>query len=115
MASIDPDTIKSWHAHVYFEEETREAALALRAAIEQAFPQARMGRFHERPVGPHPVPMYQVAFEPALLARFLPWLALNRGRLTVFVHPNVEDAVRDHTAHAIWLGRQWPLNLEALR
>jgi DOPA 4,5-dioxygenase len=112
---LDPAAIKDWHAHIYFEEETRDSALALRAAIEAAFPAGRMGRFHERPVGPHPVPMYQVAFAPDLFATILPWLALNRGRLTVFVHPNVEDAVKDHTVHAVWLGRQWPLNLEALR
>lgn len=112
---LEPDAIKDWHAHIYFEEETRDAALALRAAIDVAFPIARMGRFHERPVGPHPVPMFQVAFDPDLFARFVPWLALNRGKLTIFLHPNVEDAVKDHTAHAMWFGRQWPLNLEALR
>jgi DOPA 4,5-dioxygenase len=61
------------------------------------------------------VSRYQIAFGPALFATLVPWLALNRGDLTVFVHPNTGAALADHSAHAIWLGESLALNLEALR
>ena len=44
--------IKDWHAHVYFDPATRDPAWALRERIEKEF-EIQMGRFHEKPVGPH--------------------------------------------------------------
>lgn len=105
--------IQDWHAHVYFDAATRDAAWALRGAIEKRFP-IEMGRFHEKPVGPHPCFSYQVAFTNDLLAPLLSWLALNRGGLTVFVHPNSGRELEDHRDHAIWLGPQAPLRLDLL-
>jgi len=32
----------------------------------------------------------------------------------VFVHPNTDDALRDHRDSALWLGRSHTLNLVAL-
>ena len=109
-----PEAIVDWHAHVYYDPAGRETAAALREAIEAGFA-VRMGRWHDQPVGPHPQPMYQVAFDPAVFPQLVPWLALNRGELTIFVHPNTGDALADHARHAIWMGGELPLRLEALR
>ncbi|MGE8473861.1 MAG: DOPA 4,5-dioxygenase family protein, partial [Paraburkholderia hospita] len=85
--------IASWHAHVYFDQTTRDAAWTLRETIETQFHgRFEMGRFHERPVGPHPMWSYQLAFGPELLAELFAWLALNHGALDVFIHPNTGDA-----------------------
>jgi DOPA 4,5-dioxygenase len=65
-------------------------------------------------VGPHPCWSYQVAFGPELFARIVPWLALNRGDLVVFVHPNTGDDLADHSKHVMWLGELMDLNLDAL-
>ncbi len=73
-----PDAIRGWHAHVYFDEDSRDAAARLREGIAQAFPEAMLGRWHDDPVGPHPRAMYQVAFPPALFPALLPFIALNR-------------------------------------
>jgi DOPA 4,5-dioxygenase len=105
--------IQDWHAHVYFDAASRDAAWALRERIEKSFP-IEMGRFHEKPVGPHPRFSYQVLFKPDQLAPFLSWLALNRGDLTVFVHPNTGQQLADHRDRAIWLGRQETLDLSVL-
>lgn len=35
---------------------------------------------------------------------------IHRGPLSVLVHPNTDDAERDHTERAVWLGHPWPLN-----
>ena len=75
---MDTPRITDWHAHVYFDAASRNAAWALRERIEKAFP-IEMGRFHEKPVGPHPRFSYQVAFRNDLLAPLLSWLTLNRG------------------------------------
>lgn len=111
---MTPEQIKDWHAHVYFDPASRDAAWALRERIEKAF-DIEMGRFHEKPVGPHPRFSYQVHFRNDQLAPLISWLTLNRGDLTVLVHPNTGEALEDHRDRAVWLGQQVPLNLDALK
>lgn len=112
---MDVDRIADWHAHVYFDAATAAAATALRTRIEDRFAgRMEMGRFHERPVGPHPRWSYQVAFRPDLFAEIVPWLTLNRGGLTVLVHPNTGEALADHRDRAVWLGPSETLDLAVL-
>jgi aromatic ring-cleaving dioxygenase len=111
---IDAATIKSYHAHVYYEAATRGAAAALRSEMEAAFPAAVYGRWHDELVGPHPSSMYQVAFPTEMFAAIAPWLMLNRGSLTIFLHPNTGRALTDHAQHAVWMGRRRDLILKSL-
>ncbi|MDJ0685903.1 MAG: DOPA 4,5-dioxygenase family protein [Alphaproteobacteria bacterium] len=106
--------ITGWHLHVYFDAETRASAQRVREAVEREF-DIVMGRWHEKPVGPHPMWSYQIAAAPAEFARLLPWMALNREGLIVFIHPETGDAVPDHRDHAVWLGERLDLDLDALR
>ena len=103
-----------WHAHVYYDAATRGAAEAVRAGLAAAFPDAKLGRWHDAPIGPHTRGMFQVAFAPGLLADMLPWLMLNRDGLAVLLHPETGDELADHTAHAAWMGEMLPLRLAAL-
>ncbi|HMB77010.1 MAG TPA: DOPA 4,5-dioxygenase family protein [Kiloniellaceae bacterium] len=105
--------IEGYHAHVYYDAESKPAATALRDRIAADF-DVVMGRMHDRTVGPHPCWSYQVAFKPELFGRLIPWLALNRGDLVVFVHPETGEVVEDHRDRAVWLGAKLELNLEAL-
>jgi aromatic ring-cleaving dioxygenase len=111
---MTPEQIKDWHTHVYFDPASRDAAWALRERIEKAF-DINMGRFHEKPVGPHPRFSYQVHFRNDQLAALLSWFAVNHGDLTVFVHPNTGETLEDHRDRAIWLGQQVPLVLSNLK
>jgi DOPA 4,5-dioxygenase len=106
-------TIEGYHAHVYFDAETVEQARALRDRVSEQFDYA-VGRFHEKNVGPHPRWSFQIAFEPAAFATIVPWLAVNREGLTVFVHGLSGDAMYDHTQLVFWLGESLPLNLDVL-
>ena len=106
----DISAIENYHAHIYFDEGSKDAAWALRAEIERRF-DMEMGRFHEKPVGPHPCWSYQVAFQPELFGTIVPWLALNRGDLVVFLHPNTGQDLEDHRDHAIWFGEKMTLDL----
>lgn len=111
----DPARITHYHAHIYYDPQTRDLAARLRERVAQEFPPALLGRWHDVPVGPHPQAMYQIAFPSEILARFLPWLMLNRDGLTVLLHPETGDDLADHSAHAAWLGRMLPLRLEVFR
>lgn len=106
--------ITGYHAHIYFDEASEDDARRVREAIGDRF-EVTLGSWHRKPVGPHPVWMYQVAFEPAVFAEFVPWLALNRRGLTVFVHPETGNSVADHTDHAIWMGEILDLDVQMLR
>jgi len=106
-------TISGYHAHVYFDAATVGKARALCEAARDRFG-VRMGRVHEKNVGPHPRWSCQLAFEPEAFADVVPWLALNRDGLTVFLHPETGDVIADHTEHAMWMGEMLPLNLGEL-
>src|ERR1700757_4030438 len=111
---VEAGQISGYHAHVYYDPSTREKAERLRTGIGERFV-ARVGNWHDEPVGPHPIAMYQVAFPVEEFPRLVPWLMLNRGGLDVLVHPETGDAYDDHTIHALWLGTPLPLRLDVLR
>jgi DOPA 4,5-dioxygenase len=102
--------IKGYHAHVYFDASTIDQARALCEEAALLVP-LQMGRVHERPVGPHADWSCQLAFGPEFIGIVLPWLALNRKGLVVFLHPDTGDDLADHTEHAIWMGAVRPLDL----
>jgi aromatic ring-cleaving dioxygenase len=101
--------IASYHAHIYFDASERERAAGLRELISERFT-ARVGSWHEKPIGPHTKAMYQVAFAVEEFPRFVPWLMLNRDGLSVLVHPNTLWPKDDHLVHALWLGPALPIN-----
>ena len=65
----DPQIIRHYHAHVYYDPvSSRDRAARLRERVAATFPDATLGRWHDALVGPHPQSMYQIAFPSALLA-----------------------------------------------
>lgn len=106
--------IKDWHAHVYFTAETRGVAERLREGIGERFPEAVLGRWHDRPVGPHTRAMYQVLFPVGLYPELVPFIALNRDGLAVLVHPNTGRDRDDHSLHAMWMGEVLAVDLSVL-
>jgi DOPA 4,5-dioxygenase len=115
MAFIEVSRIESWHAHIYFDAASRDAAAQFREVVAATFGErVQLGRFHERAVGPHPQWSFQLAFAPVQFSEVLSWLVLNHGTLDVFAHPNTDDELRDHRDSAIWIGRQYDLDLLAV-
>jgi aromatic ring-cleaving dioxygenase len=113
MTDTTPE-ITGFHAHVYYEPRLRHAAAALRHEIEERF-EVVLGRWRDKPVGPHPFWSYQVAFAPELFGEIVPWLAVNRRGLQVLVHPETGDDLTDHSDHAMWLGESADLRLEIFK
>ncbi|MBD2211464.1 4,5-dioxygenase [Calothrix sp. FACHB-156] len=105
--------ITGFHAHVYFDIATREAASRVREGLGANF-DVQLGRWHDKPIGPHPKSMYQVAFSPEQFGKVVPWLMLNREGLDILVHPSTGDDVADHTDHSLWLGNKLALNIHFL-
>ena len=67
-------------------------ALELWTRIRHEFPELRIYRVWDKPIGPHPVGMFEVdILTPAQFGAFVAWLVINRGPLSVLVHPNTDD------------------------
>ncbi|MEG3900334.1 MULTISPECIES: DOPA 4,5-dioxygenase family protein [unclassified Microcoleus] len=109
------DTIEivGFHAHIYFDSDSRDAAARVREGLTQF--EVQLGRWHDKPIGPHPQAMYQVAFLPEHFGKVVPWLMLHREGLDILVHPETGDDLTDHTEHSLWLGQKLKLNVEVLR
>lgn len=115
MTPRDPASIDSWHAHVYFGADSRDAAWTLREVIASELgTRVQIGRFHEKAVGPHPAWTYQLAFDAPEFAHVVGWLSLNHGALDVLIHPNTGDEVSDHRDAALWIGKSYTLDLSVL-
>ena len=113
MSEAPNGAITGYHAHVYYDAASKQDAARLREAVEARF-QVQMGRWHDKPIGPHPCWSYQIAFAPPLFGEIVPFLALNRADLVVFLHPLTGDDLADHRDYAIWIGAKLDLKLEAL-
>ena len=105
--------IHGYHAHVYFDEATEATATRVVEAAGDALP-VRVGRMHRRLVGPHPRWSCQLAFAADDFATVIPWLALNREGLVVFIHPETGDDVTDHTDYAMWMGDFIEIDIDGL-
>jgi len=112
--AIDPAIISCYHAHIYYDDASRDTAARIREKIERNF-KVEMGRWRDAAVGPHPQSMSQVKFNPEEFTRIVPWLMLNRAGLNILVHPETTDAYTDHAINALWLGEKLKLRLDVLR
>ena len=115
MTTLTP---ASWHSHVYFDAGSHAAAAALITAMKTHFgadDDIVFGNWHHRPVGPHPDFSIQIEYPHEKFAAVMSFLALHRGGLTIFTHPNTgedtDSELRDHRDHAIWVGAVRPLKL----
>jgi aromatic ring-cleaving dioxygenase len=106
--------IADYHAHVYYDASTRAEAVALCEAAGKTFG-IKVGRMHDNAVGPHPRGSCQLTVPKDKFAEVIPWLVLNRGKLTVFTHAETGNALRDHTQHVIWLGPSESLDVSQFR
>ena len=106
--------IRCFHAHVYFDPATREAAARIRDGVAAQF-DVELGRWHDKPIGPHPKSMYQVKFSPSEFGNVVPWLMLHHEGLDVLIHPDTGEDVGDHTSRALWLGEKLALNIKFLQ
>ncbi len=101
---------KAYHAHIYFDEQNVARVTEICDRISQRFG-LKVGRIHQKLVGPHPRWSVQILFSYRDFDAFIPWLDAERGNLDVLVHGVTGDDYKDHTDHAYWLGQPVKLDL----
>ncbi|ETN46281.1 uncharacterized protein HMPREF1541_00465 [Cyphellophora europaea CBS 101466] len=120
-SGITNGTSGGFDVHIYYfqaNDVQTKFAQELWQRVRYEFPELRIYKFWDKPVGPHPYAMFEVnLFTPEQFGAFIPWLVINRGPLSVLLHPNSEDGdvIRDHTQRATWLGDKVPLDIGLLR
>lgn len=107
-----------YHAHIYFSAEQRPAAHALRDKFNAKIGSGDephilfVGPIRDGPVGPHPIPQYEIHFaeasRPGVIA------AIEASGLRALVHPLTDDDLADHTTLAHWIGEPIELDLSVL-
>jgi len=106
--------LKGYHAHVYYDTQTRDVAERLRQTLLDRFA-VQAGGFSDAPIGPHPVSQFNIKFETDAFRDVVPFLMFHRENLAVLVHPLTDDMYGDHSDHALWLGTPVPLKLDGMR
>ena len=111
---------ESWHSHIYFDAASQPQAEILVAHLRGLFPPddngVTYGRWHQKPVGPHPDWSIQIAYPHDLFAGVMAALTMHQNGLVIFTHPNTGDSLAaqlgDHRDRALWIGAVRPLNLD---
>lgn len=101
--------ISSYHAHIYFNEDTAYRAAQLREWLIDRF-RVELGEWNEGPRGPHTTPSFYFGFTNNLVPTVIPWLMLNHLGLKILIHPNTDDPYADHLINALWIGDTQPVN-----
>jgi len=102
-----------FHAHVYYSDDDRPSAEALRDRFSAMQPRVLfVGRMMDEGVGPHPIAQYEVHFledaRPDVVA------AIEASGLRALVHPLTDDDLADHTTLAHWIGEPVELDVTVL-
>jgi len=103
-----------YHAHLYFDQASLDFATELCLKAGDLFT-LKVGRIHQKPIGPHPQWSCQITFSSDDFEAFIPWLEDHRQGLSVLVHGLTGDNLKDHTEYAYWLGDEVELNLALFR
>lgn len=106
--------IESYHAHVYFDEDSYAKAALLRRWVADRF-EVELGHWNLEPRGPHVTPSFYFGYGTSLQPIITPWLQLNSLGLTILIHPNTEDPRADHLHYALWVNRAQPVNAYDMR
>src|SRR5438034_7455509 len=80
-ASAGSPSVNGYHAHVYYNAETRPRAERLRETIAATLG-VEVRELSDEPRGPHPVPQFRFTFTTAQFGNIVPWLMLNLSSAT---------------------------------
>jgi len=112
------DARDPFHANIYYNASDRSAAEHLHSELRankgtgDLVDIVFVGEMTHRPVGPHPVPQYEVHFYrnalPIVLER------IKASGLRALVHRLTDDDLADHTSQAHWIGEPVELDVTVL-
>lgn len=104
-----------YHAHIYFNLQQQAIAEEVRFTLAAAIPELTyLGRLIPMPIGPHPLPMFEIHIPAQILETAIATIDSKRQGLTVLIHPVQADELEAHTTKALWLGEPVLLKLDVL-
>ncbi len=107
---------EDFHAHVYFDDASRSTIELVQNGLRQRFnDRIRVSTLREKPIGPHPLPMFEVIIPQEEYDAVRQWLAKNRQNHVVLMHPVMENDLIAHQEFAEWLGAELELDYSVLR
>lgn len=108
--------INGFHLHVYYDLADLELGNQVHQDLSRQLKCIDgCGPVKKVPVGPHPKPSFEVWFQNRYLGEVILWVMQNRQGLSALIHPLTENEVRDHSDHAIWIGKPVDLDFTFLK
>ncbi|KAJ3740479.1 DOPA-like domain-containing protein [Lentinula detonsa] len=122
LKEVLDNEVKEWHFHIYFAQKNADqhhAALELRDAVlrlrrDGAFVAVPLFRVNTEPIGPHLLGSYEIWVPAETFSSVFSYLCMNRGMLSILVHPLTREQRFDHESRSAWLGPTLPLDLSTL-
>mmetsp|Transcript_20023 Transcript_20023/g.29044 ORF Transcript_20023/g.29044 Transcript_20023/m.29044 type:complete len:201 (-) Transcript_20023:62-664(-) len=122
--NAQPFTLKQrnpYDVHVYYSgPNERDEAMKLREKMQEKFKWMRFYSPKDRPIGPHPIPMWEADFgayeNRHMWSEVCDFIEEEHGNLSVLIHPHSLDGdYADHTKNALWVGDILVLQIEGWR
>ncbi|MFA5584749.1 MAG: DOPA 4,5-dioxygenase family protein [Bacteriovoracaceae bacterium] len=112
---LPKDFPREFDAHIYFDEDSYQEASLFREKCLKHFEQSEVfvGFMIDRPIGPHPLPMFEINFPRNLFGEVVLWLLHHHGKHSILVHELTGDDYLDHTDYALWIGKTIELDISA--
>lgn len=101
-----------FHAHIYYADDERADAEALRERFVADPDVLFVGRMMDHGVGPHPIAQFEIHFLGSARAAVI--AAIEAAGLRALVHPLTDDDLADHTILGHWIGEPVALDVTAL-
>merc|ERR1719203_2732665 len=120
-----PAQIEEYHFHVYFFQHNNLSVNAAKWIQQQLIDKvsnheflvvlvgvndtllpglntSNVPLFNMNPIGPHPCGSFEVWTPAQYFLPVLSWFMMNRGELSILLHPLTENAIEDHYGRAMW-------------
>uniref|UniRef100_A0A915KZ72 DOPA 4,5-dioxygenase n=1 Tax=Romanomermis culicivorax TaxID=13658 RepID=A0A915KZ72_ROMCU len=121
VINFDDAEIKEFHFHVYFfqtnsksVDEARRFWNKIQRHVDNGYFKVRLFHFNDYPIGPHLIGNYEVWCPIEYFGKAYSFMLLNRGSLSILIHPLTPLELTDHTDRAAWIGQELPLDTEPL-
>ncbi|GEM_PF-2602282 len=100
--------VEGYHVHIYYEEgaESEDQAWQLADELKSLFDRDIEDINAAGPRGPHVLLNVALDISRESFGRIVAWLQLNNNGLSILVHPQTDDGVKDHLQSALWINRE---------
>ena len=103
--------IEGYHLHIYYGSNDKAVADRVARSVETLFADDLIGPSHAiGAVGPHTAQNVAVYIRPEGFGRIVQWLQMNSEGLSILIHPETGDDLKDHLEGSMWLGKQMDYN-----